>query len=142
MDRAKAALARARLNLDYTTVRTPIDGVVGPALVSEGALVIKDQTKLATVQQLDPIYADFTQSASELHQLHLAFEAGDLDRIALDTAKVRVGFDDVTVYPAAGKLLFSDARVDTSTGQISLRAEFPNPKHECKRSAVTLLMRA
>ena len=78
----KADVARARLNLDYATIRAPIDGVVGAALVSEGALVVQNETaSLATIQQLDPIYADFTQSVTELNQLRRAFEAGDLDRI-------------------------------------------------------------
>ncbi len=126
----KAALERAKLNLDYTTVRAPIDGVVGAALVSEGALVIQDQTNLATIQQLDPIYADFTQSVTQLQQLRRAFESGDLDRIAPDAARVRLAFDDETTYPADGKLLFSDARVDIHTGQVTLRGEFPNPKRE------------
>jgi membrane fusion protein, multidrug efflux system len=127
---AKAALARAKLNLDYTTVRAPIEGVVGAALVSEGALVIQDQTNLATVQQLDPIYADFTQSVTQLSQLRRAFEAGDLERIAPDTAKVRLSLDDNTLDSADGRLLFSDARVDINTGQVTLRGQFPNPKRE------------
>ncbi|WP_024517524.1 efflux RND transporter periplasmic adaptor subunit [Bradyrhizobium sp. Tv2a-2] len=127
---AKAALARARLNLGYTTVRAPIGGVVGAALVSEGALVIQDQTNLATIQQLDPIYADFTQSVTQLSQLRRAFEAGDLERIAPGAAKVRLALDDNTLYSADGKLLFSDARVDINTGQVTLRGQFPNPKRE------------
>jgi membrane fusion protein, multidrug efflux system len=127
---AKATLSRAKLNLDYTTVRAPIDGVVGAALVSEGALVIQDQTNLAMVQQLDPIYADFTQSVTQLSQLRRAFDAGDLERIAPGAAKVRLALDGDTHYPADGKLLFSDARVDINTGQVTLRGEFPNPKRE------------
>ncbi|WP_407176899.1 efflux RND transporter periplasmic adaptor subunit [Bradyrhizobium sp. STM 3562] len=126
----KADLARAKLNLDYATVRAPIRGVVGAALVTEGALVIQNETNLVTVQQLDPIYADFTQSVTQLQQLRRAFEAGDLERIAPDAAKVRLAFDDDTLYPADGKLLFSDARVDVHTGQVTLRGEFPNPKRE------------
>lgn len=130
VESAKAALARAKLNLGYTTVRAPIDGVVGAALVSEGALVIQDQTNLATVQQLASVYADFTQSVTQLSRLRRAFEAGDLDRIAPGAAKVRLVLDDDTRYPADGKLLFSDARVDVNTGQVTLRGEFPNPKGE------------
>jgi membrane fusion protein (multidrug efflux system) len=127
----KADVARARLNLDYATVRAPIDGVVGAALVSEGALVVQNDTaNLATIQQLDPIYADFTQSVGELNQLRRAFESGDLDRIAPGAAKVRLVLDDGTVYAAAGKLLFSEAKVDAHTGQVTLRGEFPNPKRE------------
>ena len=126
----KAELARAKLNLDYATVRAPIDGVVGAALVSEGALVVQNETNLATVQQLDPVYADFTQSVTELNQLRRAFESGDLDRIAADAAKVRLVLDDNTTYGLDGKLLFSDAKVDAHTGQVTLRGEFRNPKRE------------
>jgi membrane fusion protein (multidrug efflux system) len=127
----KADLARARLHLDYATVRAPIDGVVGAALVSEGALVVQNDTaSLATIQQLDPIYADFTQSVTEMHQLRRAFETGELDRIAPDALKVRLLFDDGSIYPYAGKLLFSEAKVDADTGQVTLRGEFPNPKRE------------
>lgn len=126
----KAELARAKLNLDYATVRAPIDGVVGAALVSEGALVVQNETNLATVQQLDPIYADFTQSVTELNQLRRAFESGDLDRIEADAVKVRLVLDDNTIYALDGKLLFSDAKVDAHTGQVTLRGEFRNPKRE------------
>lgn len=126
----KADLARARLNLDYATVRAPIDGVVGAALVSEGALVVQNETNLATVQQLDPIYADFTQSVTEMNQLRRAFESGDLDRIEADAAKVRLVLDDNRIYSLDGKLLFSEAKVDAHTGQVTLRGEFRNPKRE------------
>jgi membrane fusion protein (multidrug efflux system) len=126
----KADLARAKLNLDYATVRAPIDGVVGAALVSEGALAVQNETNLATIQQLDPIYADFTQSVTELNQLRRAFDSGDLERIASDTAKVRLVLDDNSVYALEGKLLFSDAKVDAHTGQVTLRGEFRNPKRE------------
>jgi membrane fusion protein, multidrug efflux system len=127
----KADVARARLNLDYATIRAPIDGIVGAALVSEGALVVQNEAaSLATIQQLDPIYADFTQSVTELNQLRRAFESGDLDRIAPDAMKVRLVLDNNAVYPLPGKLLFSDARVDAHTGQVTLRGEFPNPKRE------------
>lgn len=126
----KAELARTKLNLDYATVRAPIDGVVGAALVSEGALVVQNETNLATVQQLDPIYADFTQSVTELNQLRRAFESGDLDRIEADAVKVRLVLDDNTIYALDGKLLFSEAKVDAHTGQVTLRGEFHNPKRE------------
>ena len=91
----KADLARANLNLDYATIRAPIDGVVGAAQISEGALVVQnDSAVLATIQQLDPIYADFTQSVGELTRLRHAFETGDLERIAPDAIKVRLVLDD------------------------------------------------
>lgn len=127
----KADLARARLNLDYATIRAPISGVVGAALVSEGALVVQNETtSLATIQQLDPIYADFTQSVSEMNKLRRAFDSGDLDRIQPDAAKVRLVLDDGKVYPVAGKLLFSEAKVDAHTGQVTLRGQFANPHRE------------
>ncbi|MEA2885767.1 MAG: rane fusion protein multidrug efflux system, partial [Bradyrhizobium sp.] len=100
----KADVARAKLNLDYATIRAPIDGIVGAALVSEGALVVQnDAASLATIQQLDPIYADFTQSVSELNHLRRAFETGDLDRIAPGAAKIRLLLDDGTSYALTGK---------------------------------------
>lgn len=126
----KAEVARARLNLDYATVSAPIDGLVGAALLSEGALVVQNETKLATIQQLDPIYADFTQSVTEMHSLRRAVEAGDLDGIAQDSVKVHLVLDDGQLYPLPGKLLFSDAKVDQFTGQVTLRGEFPNPRRE------------
>jgi membrane fusion protein, multidrug efflux system len=127
----EADVARARLNLDYATIRAPINGVVGAALVSEGALVVQNETNsLATIQQLDPIYADFTQSVAEMNKLRRAFDTGDLDRISPDAAKVRLVLDDGTIYPISGKLLFSEAKVDAFTGQVTLRGQFANPKRE------------
>ncbi|WP_139480560.1 efflux RND transporter periplasmic adaptor subunit [Bradyrhizobium ivorense] len=124
----EAEVARAKLNLDYATIRAPIDGTIGAALVSEGALVVQnDASSLATIQQLDPIYADFQQSVTEMNQLRRAFENGDLDRIAPDAMKVRLVLDDGSIYSVPGKLLFSDAKVDAYTGQVTLRGEFPNP---------------
>jgi membrane fusion protein (multidrug efflux system) len=127
----EADVARARLNLDYATIRAPIGGRIGAALATEGALVVQNDTSnLATIQQLDTIYADFTQSVAELNRLRRAFESGDLERIAPDAVKVRLVLDDGTSYAHAGKLLFSEARVDASSGQVTLRGEFPNPNRE------------
>jgi len=127
----KADLARARLSLDYATIRAPIDGTVGAANISEGALVVQnDSAVLTTIQQLDPVYADFTQSVTELMKLRRAFESGDLERIAPDAIKVRLELDDGTLYPIAGKLLFSEAKVEANTGQVTLRGEFANPNRE------------
>jgi membrane fusion protein (multidrug efflux system) len=127
----KADLARARLSLDYSTIRAPIDGIVGAAQLSEGALVVQNDTAtLATIQQIDPVYADFTEPVSELLRLRRAFEAGDLERIAPDAIKVRLVLDDGTLYPIAGKLLFSEAKVEANTGQVTLRGEFANPRRE------------
>jgi len=127
----KADLARAKLSLDYSTIRAPISGIVGAAQLSEGALVVQNDTAtLATIQQTDPIYADFTEPVSELVRLRRALEAGDLERIAPDAIKVRLVLDDGTLYPVAGKLLFSEAKVEANTGQVTLRGEFANPKRE------------
>jgi membrane fusion protein, multidrug efflux system len=127
----KADVARARLNLDYATIRAPIGGIVGAALVSEGALVVQNETtNLATIQQLDPIYADFTQSVSEMNKLRRALDQGDLDRISPDAVRVRLVLDDGTIYPMSGKLLFSESKVDAYTGQVTLRGQFPNPRRE------------
>lgn len=128
---AEAEIARAKLNLEYATIRAPISGVIGAALVSEGALVVQNDTQsLATIQQLDSVYADFTQPISDLNQLRRALEAGDLEQVAPDMAAVRLVLDDGTLYPQKGKLLFSDAKVDSYTGQVTLRGEFKNGKRE------------
>ena len=127
----QADVARAKLDLDYTTVRAPISGRIGGALMTEGAFVGQGEvTHLATVQQLDPIYADFVQSVSELQQLRRDFESGAIDQVTPDSAKVRLVFDDGTVYPYPGQLVFSDASVDKTTNQVTLRGEFPNPRSE------------
>ncbi|MDB5629240.1 MAG: efflux transporter periplasmic adaptor subunit, partial [Tardiphaga sp.] len=86
----KADVARAKLNLEYATIRAPIDGIVGAALVSEGALVVQNDTSnLATIQQLDPIYADFTQSVTEMNNLRRSLASGEFDAIAPEETKVR-----------------------------------------------------
>ena len=125
---ARAAVERARLNLGYATVTAPISGRVGRALVTEGALVGQNEsTPLAIIQQLDPIHADLTQSTREINALRRALRAGELQQVGQDQAKVTLIQDDGTPYPLPGKLLFSDISVDQSTGQITLRSEFPNP---------------
>lgn len=128
---AEASLDEARLNLDYTEVRAPISGTIGRALVTEGALVSATGTQhLALIQQLDPVYADFTQSAADLFHLRRALAAGELVAAAPDQATVQLFFDDGTAYAHKGRLLFSEAAVDETTGQITLRGEFPNPDGE------------
>ncbi|WP_199257424.1 efflux RND transporter periplasmic adaptor subunit [Paracoccus binzhouensis] len=124
---ARAALQEAELNRGYTEVTAPIAGVVGRALVTEGALVNAQTDIMATIQQLDPVYVDFTQSSSQLFALRRALAAGQLAMMSADQAEVRLIFDDGSEYAHPGKLLFSEASVDSSTGQITLRAEFPNP---------------
>lgn len=126
---AKATLARARLNLGYATVTAPIAGRIGRALVTEGALVGQNEpTALATIQQLDPIHADVTQSTRELTALRRALRAGELQQVDEGQARASLIQDDGSVYPLPGKLLFSDISVDPSTNQITLRSEFPNPQ--------------
>jgi len=125
---AKAALARARLNLGYATVTAPISGRIGRAQVTEGALVGQNETTpLATIQQLDPIHADVTQSTRELNTLRRALRAGELQQVGDGQARATLIQDDGSAYPLPGKLLFSDISVDPTTNQITLRSEFPNP---------------
>ncbi|MGO4685460.1 efflux RND transporter periplasmic adaptor subunit [Hyphomicrobium sp. 2TAF46] len=129
---AGAALDEARINLGYTEVRAPITGIIGGALVTEGALVTTTDANqnLALIQQIDPVYADFTQSSAELLALKRAVAEGKLESPAPGQARVELVFDDGTVYPQPGRLLFSSASVDAMTGQVTLRAEFPNPKSD------------
>ncbi|AJQ47346.1 efflux RND transporter periplasmic adaptor subunit [Pseudomonas putida] len=125
---AKAALERARLNLGYATVTAPISGRIGRAQVTEGALVGQNETTpLATIQQLDPIHADVTQSTRELNALRRALRAGQLQQVGDGQARATLIQDDGSAYPLPGKLLFSDISVDPTTNQITLRSEFPNP---------------
>ena len=125
---AKAALERTRLNLGYATVTAPISGRIGRALVTEGALVGQNETTpLATIQQLDPIHADVTQSTRELNALRRALRAGELQQVGDGQARATLIQDDGSAYPLPGKLLFSDISVDPTTNQITLRSEFPNP---------------
>lgn len=126
---SKAVLKEAKINLGYTEVRAPITGVIGGALITEGALVVADGTQnLALIQQIDPVYADFTQPAAELLKLKRAVEQGLLDSPAPGQISVQLVFDDGSVYGHEGRLLFSSAGVDATTGQVTLRGEFPNPK--------------
>lgn len=124
---AEAGLATAKLNLQYASVTAPISGRIGRALITEGALVNANGSEnLATIQQLDPVYADFTQSATDLIRLRKAVQDGALSD-APDEAKVTLLMDDGSAYPHSGRLLFSEAAVDATTGQVTLRGEFPNP---------------
>ncbi len=124
---AEAGLATAKLNLQYTNVTAPISGRIGRALITEGALVSANGSEnLATIQQLDPVYADFTQSATDLIRLRKSLQAVALAD-GKKEAKVNLIMDDGSAYAQAGKLLFSEAAVDETTGQVTLRGEFPNP---------------
>ncbi|OZI36599.1 efflux transporter periplasmic adaptor subunit [Bordetella genomosp. 1] len=127
---AKAAQTAAGINLGYTDVVSPINGRIGKALVTEGALVESTSaTQMALVQQLDPVYVDFTQSTTDLARLRQAFASGQLQKLGPDAARVSVVQEDGSVYGHPGKLLFTGITVDPSTGQVNLRAEVPNPDH-------------
>ena len=126
---AKAAVTTARLNVDYAQVKAPISGTIGRALVTEGALVGQGEvTQLALIQQTDPMYVNFTQSAAEVLRLRRAVEAGQLGQGGGRGAEVRLVLDDGSEHPQPGRLLFSDLSVDATSGQVTLRAEVPNPK--------------
>jgi membrane fusion protein (multidrug efflux system) len=128
---AKATRERAKLNLSWTDVRAPITGRIGRALLTEGTLIESGTTGvLATIQQLDPIYVDITQSVGELNKLRRDLASGELSRLENDTANVHLIMDDGALYPLAGRLLFSDVTADPSTGQVTLRVQFPNPHDE------------
>src|ERR1041385_3360942 len=127
---AKAAVQTAQLNLGYAQVSAPISGRIGKAMVTEGALVsATEATQLAVIRQLDPVYFDFTRSSTEVLRLKRALEKGALEIVSPGEARVTLLLEDGTVYPHAGKLLFSDIAVDPTTGTITLRAEFPNPEN-------------
>ncbi len=128
---ARAARDRAKLNLSWTDVRAPISGRIGRALLTEGTLIESGSTGvLATIQQLDPIYVDITQSVGELNKLRRDIASGELSKLSHDTANVHLIMDDGTLYGSAGRLLFSDVTADPSTGQVTLRVQFPNPHDE------------
>ncbi len=126
---ASAGLQTAKINLGYASVTSPIEGRIGRALVTEGALVGQGEvTKLAIVQQIDPMYVNFTQSTTEVLRLRKALESGSLKRANdADAALVTILLEDGTPYGKAGKLLFTDLTVDPTSGQVTLRAQVPNP---------------
>jgi membrane fusion protein (multidrug efflux system) len=129
LKQAEAALSRARLDLENTNVPAPIAGHVGRALVTEGALVGHGEaTLLTTIEQIDPIYANFTQAGADVLRLQQAFQSGELKRTG--STQVELVLEDGSIYPRPGKLLFANLAVDPGTGSVTLRAQFPNPKHE------------
>jgi membrane fusion protein (multidrug efflux system) len=129
LKQTEAALARAKLDLENANVLAPIAGRVGRAMVTEGALVGKSEaTLLATIEQIDPIYVNFTQGNGDLLRLQQAVKAGKLKHI--DGSRVELILEDGSLYGQPGRLQFSDLAVDPNTGSIQLRAEFPNPKRE------------
>ncbi|MEI2267053.1 efflux RND transporter periplasmic adaptor subunit [Erwinia sp. CGal63] len=126
---AKASVETARINLAYTKVISPISGRIGKSAVTEGALVQSGQTTaLATVQQLDPIYVDVTQSSEDFMRLRQELNSGKLQQTD-GKAKVKLLLQDGSEFAQSGTLEFSDVTVDETTGSITLRAVFPNPDH-------------
>lgn len=128
---AEAALQTASINLRYTQVLAPIAGRIGRSAVSEGALVSNGQsTAMAVIQQLDPIYVDVTQSSLEILKLRNDLASGRLQKAGNNAATVKLLLEDGSEYPQAGQLEFSEVSVDPGTGSVTLRAVFPNPKHD------------
>ncbi|MDO6815808.1 efflux RND transporter periplasmic adaptor subunit [Cobetia amphilecti] len=125
---AKAAVSSAQINLDYTKVTSPISGRIGKSSVTKGALVTASQeTSLATVQQLDPIYVDMTQSATDIMKLKRELSKNGKASSAPSKVKVELVLDDGNVFEQEGELQFTDVSVDQGTGMVTLRALFPNP---------------
>ncbi len=125
----KASVQTASITLGYASVTAPISGRIGRSLVTEGALVGQgDATQLAVIQQIDPMYVNFTQSAADALKLRAAMQSGQFKRASgTNAASVRIVLEDGTEYARPGRLLFTDLTVDPTTGQITLRAEVPNP---------------
>ena len=126
-----AAIETARINLNYTHITAPISGRIGISTVTPGALLTASQAvALTTVQQLDPIYVDVIEPSAELMRMKQALASGQLKRAGPNAAKVRLKLDDNLAYTLEGRLEFSDVTVDQGTGTVTLRAVFPNPKHD------------
>ncbi|MBB6254509.1 efflux RND transporter periplasmic adaptor subunit [Nitrospirillum iridis] len=131
VDSAKASVKTAQINLDYTKVYSPISGRIGRSSVTEGALVTSDQTTaLATVQQLDPLYVDITQSSIDLMLMRREITAGHVQGAAAGEAPISLFIDGMgdAPYEQPGRLQFADVTVDQTTGMVTLRAIVPNPK--------------
>ncbi|MBN8770203.1 MAG: efflux RND transporter periplasmic adaptor subunit [Thiobacillus sp.] len=127
LKQSEAQLARARLDLENTTVPAPISGHIGRTAVTEGALVGRnDATLLATIEQLEPVNVLFTQPNADVLRLKSALAAGQLK--ATDSRIVELILENGQPYSHKGRLFFSDMSVDPSTGAVTLKAEFPNPK--------------
>src|SRR5258708_4758443 len=125
---SKAAVETAQINLGYTNVVSPIKGRIGSAAVTQGAYVQANAaTLLATVQQIDPIYVDLSQSSLQGLQLRRDIASGKLKLNGPGQVSVNLILEDGSAYPLAGKLQFSDITVDPATGSVTVRALFPNP---------------
>ena len=128
---AKAVLESAQIDLDYTSIEAPIGGIIGPTLVTAGALVTANQAEpLARVTRLDPVYVDIQRSASDLRQLRERLERGRMQRTEGGRPRVELLLDDGTVYPHPGELEVQDVTVNPATGSVTLRAVVPNPDGE------------
>lgn len=128
---ATAAVRTAQIDLDRTRVSAPIAGRIGRSAVTPGALVTANQAgAMATLQQLDPIYVDVTQTSAELLRLQRQLADGTLQRDAAGHARVKLLLEDGSTYPLEGKLQFSELQVDPASGSVTLRAQFPNPKRQ------------
>ena len=128
---AEAALDKAQIDLRYTKVLAPIGGRIGRSAVTEGALVSSGQSEaLAVIQQLDPIYVDVTQPATELLRLRRELAAGQLEKVGDNAARATLTLPDGSAYAHAGRLEFSEVSVDPGTGSVTLRAVFPNPEQQ------------
>jgi membrane fusion protein (multidrug efflux system) len=126
---SRAAVESARINLAYTPITAPISGRIGKSNVTVGALVTAYQpVPLAVIQQMDPLYVDVTQASAELLRLRRNLESGKLRQNGASRGKVRLLLEDGTPYPLAGTLQFRDVTVDPTTGSVTLRMVFPNPK--------------
>ncbi|MGE8456341.1 MAG: toluene efflux RND transporter periplasmic adaptor subunit TtgA, partial [Pseudomonas alloputida] len=127
---AEASLKSAQIDLRYTKVLAPISGRIGRSSFTEGALVSNGQTDaMATIQQLDPIYVDVTQSTAELLKLRRDLESGQLQKAGNNAASVQLVLEDGSLFKQEGRLEFSEVAVDETTGSVTLRALFPNPDH-------------
>ena len=127
---AQADVDTARINLAYTRISSPVAGRIETSTVTPGALVVANQdTALTTVQQLDPLYVDVTQSTSELLGLKRDLASGVLQANDDGEARISLKLDDGSTYNHEGRLTFSGVSVNQSTGTVTLRAVFPNPEH-------------
>ncbi|HEY4029193.1 MAG TPA: efflux RND transporter periplasmic adaptor subunit [Caulobacteraceae bacterium] len=129
VQQAAAALETAQINLGYTDIKAPISGRIGLSTITQGALATAGQTNaMTTIQTLDPIYVDVTQSSAELLRLEHALQGGQVRKDAPLAARVKLMLEDGSAYPLEGKLQFTDVTVDPSSGAVTIRAVFPNPQ--------------
>jgi len=129
LKQAQAETKAARINLQFTTITAPISGRIGKSNVTVGALVTAHQPlALATIQQLNPMYVDVTQSTNDIFRLQQQLAKGQLNQNVKNRGKVRLILDDGTEYPLKGNLQFRDITVDPTTSSVTLRITFPNPK--------------